>query len=78
MVSKRMALNTSIDRDLAVVFRLLARLKYGDKKGAISLAMEEAVKSWCKDNKGLIKDDKDWLESLFGEDIDKALKEVLK
>lgn len=74
MLITKVPLNITIDKELAQVFRLLARLKYGDKKGSLSEAASEALVIWCKDNLELIQEDKIWLENFF----DKEISEVLK
>lgn len=79
MAGGRVALNTTIDEDLNVVIRLLARLKFGDKKGSISMAIEEALEKWAIENKDLIEEDELWISHFFGcKDIEEALKKGLK
>jgi len=40
--------NLNIDDALEKRFRECARKKFGDKKGSLKEAFEEAAKDWCK------------------------------
>jgi len=41
-------INQNIDDDLERRFKEAARKKFGDKKGALKFAFEEAVRDWLK------------------------------
>jgi len=41
-------INQNIDNALIKRFKRAARKKFGDKKGALKLAFEEAVRDWLK------------------------------
>lgn len=77
MVASKIPLNITVDKDLGQLLRLLARLKFGDKKGSISAAVEEAIKNWIIENKDLIDEDKLWVENFFGEDVEKVIKNMV-
>jgi hypothetical protein len=42
----------SVSKKISDEFRKLAMVKFGYKKGSISTALEEAVKSWIKSHSG--------------------------
>jgi hypothetical protein len=47
-------INQNIDDKLEADFRETARAKFGDKKGSLKEAFEEAVKMWLAANKPLL------------------------